>query len=434
MTISELVRSEWRRLALQAGFIMLAVVSSVAAVSWVLEKSLVKQALSLEAEAFFAAYRQDVSFPLPHTRNLVGYLDSPQRQSLPPAVLRNLKAGLHPQVSMPGKTQPVPVYIEERDGERLFLVFEGANIDRLVGIYGLVPLSLLLVILYTASWLAYRISWGAVSPILRIAQNVRESDPEGKQLAFPTGLSGEAKELALALQEYSKRIDAFVDRERQFTADVSHELRTPMTIIDGAAQFLLREKALSDKGRDRVRMVRRACRDVNELIDAFFLLAREQASSGDAPTVSVVEVVEREMVKLSTLIESKAISLDLQVVADFTVTTPPKALEIILGNLLRNAGKYTEQGCIEVHVLGDHVLLRDSGPGIDPALIPHLFERHVRGRGLQQAGEGIGLAIVKRLCDQFHWQISLNNRYTESHADHPAGVDVILRPSVPARQ
>ena len=54
--------------------------------------------------------------------------------------------------------------------------------------------------------------------------------------------------------------------------------------------------------------------------------------------------------------------------------------------------------------------MEDSGPGIDEELIPHIFERHVRGRGLQQAGEGIGLNIVKRLCDLYHWDIRIANR------------------------
>ena len=58
---------------------------------------------------------------------------------------------------------------------------------------------------------------------------------------------------------------------------------------------------------------------------------------------------------------------------------------------------------------GNQVLVSDTGIGIPDELLPKLFERHVRGRGLQQAGEGIGLAIVKRLCDQFDWDISIRN-------------------------
>jgi signal transduction histidine kinase len=56
--------------------------------------------------------------------------------------------------------------------------------------------------------------------------------------------------------------------------------------------------------------------------------------------------------------------------------------------------------------------VEDSGPGIDEELIPHIFDRHIRGRGVQRAGEGIGLNIVKRLCDIYQWHIDIKNLET----------------------
>jgi two-component system osmolarity sensor histidine kinase EnvZ len=63
---------------------------------------------------------------------------------------------------------------------------------------------------------------------------------------------------------------------------------------------------------------------------------------------------------------------------------------------------------VVVHENG--LTVEDNGPGIDEQLIPHIFDRHIRGRGVQKAGEGLGLNIVKRLCDMNHWQIALTNR------------------------
>ena len=233
-------------------------------------------------------------------------------------------------------------------------------------------------------------------------------------------LTGDTRELALALEEYAQRIDAFVERERQFTADVSHELRTPMTIIDAAAQFLAAEDNLSIKGAERVQMIRRASRDVNEMVSAFLLLAREQSPKEEI-SVDVANVVEAEMIKLHHLLENSNVRLMVDLDETLKVNTPRKVLEIIVGNLCRNACKYTEAGEIRVTVSARGITVADTGPGIPEDLLPHLFERHVRGRGNQKAGEGIGLAIVKRLCDQFHWQISIQNRDT-------GGVLVTLTP------
>jgi len=399
-----------KRWLLQTLFIIVAVLISIFTITWILEKSLVKQAMQLEADAFISQYREDKSFPLPRTRNLIGYLVTPNSSSTVPAEVKALLPGLYPKVKISGRDEPVPVYVRGFDDNRLYLIFEGANIDRLVGVFGLIPMSFLLILIYSSSWLAYKLSWRAVSPVLNIARNIRQADPENLTLDVSTqNLSGETKELAEALDDYAKRIDVFVERERQFTADVSHELRTPMTIIDGAAQFLSSESNISEKGLDRVQMIRRACRDVNDLSSAFFLLAREQKNLNKPTKTDVAEVIQEQVIRFDSLIDSSQVELIINIKNELIVNTHKTALDIIVGNILGNAIKYTEKGTIEVVVSDQQIIVSDTGIGIPEELLPTLFERHVRGRGLNQAGEGIGLAIVKRLCDQFHWDIRLKN-------------------------
>jgi signal transduction histidine kinase len=396
---------------LQAVFIVLAVLLSVYTVTLILEKSLVKQALELEADAFISAYKVDNDFPLPHTRNLIGYLSKPNAPANLTEDLLTLEPGLHPKTKVAGRDEPIPVYVRDFDQHRLYLLFEGANIDRLVGIFGLIPLSIFLIVIYTSSWIAYKLSWRAVSPILKIARDVRKTSPQDLSLKFSSSdLTGETKELVEALDEYAKRIDVFVERERQFTADVSHELRTPMTIIDGAAQFIEKDPEISSKSHERVKMIRRACQDVNELSSAFFLLARDQNEAQSQEAINVANVIENLVINQLTLIDESKLKINLDVQNKLAVSTNRKALEIIIANILGNAIKYTEAGQIDITVNDSQVIIADTGIGIPEEILPHLFERHVRGRGLQQAGEGIGLAIVKRLCEQFNWDISIKNR------------------------
>ena len=396
---------------LQSVFIVLAVLLSVFTVTLILEKSLVKQALELEAEAFINSYKVDKNFPLPRTRNLIGYLSKPNAPADLTEDLLMLKPGFYAKTKVAGRLQPIPVYVRDFDQYRLYLLFEGANIDRLVGVFGLVPLSIFLIIIYTSSWIAYKLSWRAMSPILKIARDVRRINPEDSSLNFTSSnLTGETKELAEALDEYAKRIDVFVDRERQFTADVSHELRTPMTIIDGAAQFIEQDTKISPKSHERIQMIRRACQDVNELTTAFFLLARDQNMVENQKPINVANVVENEVIKQLSLVDDSKVKINVDIQSRLEVTTNQKALEIIVANIFGNSVKYTDAGHIDITVTDSQVIIADTGIGIPEDLLPHLFERHVRGRGLQKAGEGIGLAIVKRLCDQFNWDISIQNR------------------------
>ena len=407
LDFKKIISKQW---LLQTLFIIFAVLVSIFTITWILEKSLVKQAMELEADAFISHYREDNSFPLPRTRNLIGYLKTVYSKSEIPVEILKLDPGLYPKVKIADRETLIPVYIREFDNKRLYLIFEGANIDRLVGVFGLIPMSILLILIYTSSWIAYKLTWRAASPVLNMARNLRKSGPESTTLKVSTeNLSGDTKELAEALDEYAKRIDVFVDRERQFTADVSHELRTPMTIIDGAAQFLEAEKDISKKGIERVKMIRRACRDVNDLSSAFFLLAREQQAKAVTSKTNVAEVIQEQVIKFDSLIDSSKVDLKIDVKNPLIVNTHKKALEIIIGNILGNAIKYTETGKIGITVTDNQVLVSDTGIGIPDELLPQLFERHVRGRGLSQAGEGIGLAIVKRLCDQFYWEISIKN-------------------------
>jgi len=404
----------------QTLFIIFAILISIFTITWILEKSLVKQALELEAEAFISQYKLDKSFPLPRTRNLIGYLSNVNSEMKLPDSIKELSPGLYPEIKMSGRENTVPVYVKDFDNKRLYLVFEGGNIDRLVGVFGLIPMSILLILIYTSSWIAYKLTWRAASPVLSLARNLRDSEPENLSLDVSTkNLSGDTKELAEALEEYAKRIDVFVERERQFTADISHELRTPMTIIDGAAQFLEAESSISKKGLDRVKMIRRACSDMNDFSSAFFLLAREQNPTSDNIQTNVTDIIEKQVIKFDALIDSSKINLDIDIKNNLVVDTHSKALEIIVGNILGNAIKYTENGSIVIAVKGSSVIVSDTGIGIPEEILPDLFKRHIRGRGLSQAGEGIGLAIVKRLCDQYHWDIKIKNK-TEG------GITVIL--------
>jgi len=415
--LSRIFTKQW---FLQTIFIVFAVLTSIFTITWILEKSLVKQALELEADAFISQYKADSTFPLPRTRNLIGYLSNSNPPPVLPDEIKNLAPGLYPKMEIEGRENTVPIYVRDFDNNRLYLIFEGGNIDRLVGVFGLIPMSILLILIYTSSWIAYKLTWRAASPVLSLARDLRDSEPDNLSLDVSAKkFSGDTKELAEALEEYAKRIDVFVERERQFTADISHELRTPMTIIDGAAQFLEAESSISSKGLDRVKMIRRACRDMNDFSSAFFLLAREQQANTEDVKTNVTEIIEKQVIKFDSLIDATNVEMVIDIQNDLIVDTHKKALEIIIGNILGNAIKYTEKGKIQISLKDNQVIVSDTGIGIPAELLPKLFERHIRGRGLNQAGEGIGLAIVKRLCDQFHWDIEIQNKQS-------GGIKVIL--------
>jgi len=93
---------------------------------------------------------------------------------------------------------------------------------------------------------------------------------------------------------------------------------------------------------------------------------------------------------------------------DVVVAAPEAAVAVAVGNLLGNACKYTQEGEVRVVVEADRVRIADTGPGLSDEDAARLFERGYRGSGVGgTSGGGIGLSIVRRLCDLYGWKVSI---------------------------
>ncbi|HSW32208.1 MAG TPA: hypothetical protein VLH36_01195, partial [Steroidobacteraceae bacterium] len=205
-----------RAFLLQAAFIGAAAVVGVFLASLLLEGVLIRQALREEAAHFWSQRERDSAFPLPGTLNLTGYLDA-----VPPK-LSSLPTGYHERVIDGVETV---VYVSDRDGQRLYLVFDRSGVGRLATVFGLLPLAMVLLVLYLTTWLAFRASRRAFSPVIALARQVRELDPAAPDPArldparLPRDADDEVRELADALARYAQRLNEFVERERNFTRD-----------------------------------------------------------------------------------------------------------------------------------------------------------------------------------------------------------------------
>lgn len=395
----------------QALFITLAVILSVFVVRIVLEEVLVRRALEQEAAFFAERLTQNASAPLPVTRNLLGYIDGGDPP--PPDVLVDLAEGLHFEVLIkevdPSLTHPVHVS-RLPDGRRLYLVFRAANVDRLVLYFGVIPLAAALLLIYLSSWLGFRLSERAISPVIFLARRVARLDPTAPGTPLSDDFQqGEVATLARALDRFTKRIRGLVDRERQFTADASHELRTPVTVIKGAGEMLAAEPQLSEKGRNWVAMIQRNAQSMSEMLDTLLTLAREKEAVTSAPTV-INDVVAECVEHCAPLLADKPVRVSIEAPYQLQVLAPRQPLTIVIGNLIRNAYRYTDSGDIKILVTGDRVEVEDTGPGIPEDDLQRAQQRGWRRSGDHNDGAGIGLALAQRFCERYGWQLKLENR------------------------
>jgi signal transduction histidine kinase len=257
-------------------------------------------------------------------------------------------------------------------------------------------------------WLSSRV----LRPVTDLARRLRDFRRVGKAEALaPHFADDEVGELAVALDEYAARLTSVVERDREFNSDVSHELRTPLAVIASTTELLQGSPDLTDKLRERLNRIERASRQATELIEALLLLSRAERrgpTRGEVTNVAKVaaDVIESQRPQMG----GKPIVVNLHTDDSVTVQAPASVLSVALTNLIGNAIKYTMEGQVDVVVKDGRVDIIDTGPGIKPEDAEKLFQRGIRGESATGGGAGLGLAIVRRLCELYGWDVSLRPR------------------------
>ena len=204
-----------------------------------------------------------------------------------------------------------------------------------------------------------------------------------------------------------------LDRARsRFFANVSHEFRTPLTLTIGPLDDVRTGLygALSPEVDEQLALAQRNAGRVLALINQILDVARLEAGRMQlrARCLDLGAFVAGVAQAFVPLADRKGISLDVQgLEAGAEVWADPEQLQKVFANLLSNALKYTPTGgAVRVTVRAEtdvvHTVVRDSGPGISEADLPHVFERFYRvdeSNARRQPGTGIGLALVKELVD-----------------------------------
>ncbi|MEU8465845.1 two-component system sensor histidine kinase CseC [Streptomyces sp. NPDC029003] len=215
------------------------------------------------------------------------------------------------------------------------------------------------------------------------AQRVAHGDPDVRVRDAVGGVvRDETDDLARAVDAMADALQQRLEAERRVTADIAHELRTPVTGLLTAAELLPPGRP-TELVRDRAQAMRALVEDVLEV--ARLDSASERAELQD---VALGEFVSR---RVSSLMPEASV----RVVADEIVSTDPRRLERILGNLLANAARYG-QPPIQVDIEGRVVRVRDHGPGFPEALLlegPSRFRTGSTDRA--GVGHGLGLTIAE---------------------------------------
>ncbi|QDE38267.1 HAMP domain-containing histidine kinase [Luteibacter pinisoli] len=375
------------------------------------EEQLINSALQDEVDSLNQKVRnnQPVSFEI-----LKGATFSDRTIYKAPLPWQNLDTGVHDifDVGADGKPRHYKVAVRRQGGIINFLEFDVSRDELgkrqlLTSVIAAVFLFALLS-LVLGVWLSSRV----LRPVTDLARRLRDFRRVGKAEALaPHFADDEVGELAVALDEYATRLTAVVERDREFNSDVSHELRTPLAVIASTTELLQGSPDLTDKLRERLKRIERASRQATELIEALLLLSRAERRGPTRGEVTDVAKVASDVIE-SQRPQMGGKPIDIELVSDgsVAVNAPASVLSVALTNLIGNAIKYTMEGKVTVRVLEGRIDVIDTGPGIKPEDAEKLFQRGIRGESATGGGAGLGLAIVRRLCDLYGWDVSLRPR------------------------
>src|SRR5690348_7694221 len=375
--------------------------------------AIARQELDRESLYYAQQLAHDPEAPLPDTWLLRGYLHTPGGPAnAVPARFAGLAPGYH-QVAQPDGTEGT-LLVSDTPRGRLFLLFNNDRPNSVVMLFGLIPVVLVVLIIYLATWLTYRASRKALSPVIELAKVVRRWDPDHPDPAslapdrLPAASDSDVEVLVAALYNFANRLDAFVERERNFTRDASHELRTPLTVMKVAVDVLADED-MSPFAQRSLARIRRSVREMEGLIETFLVLAREADSGLRDEDFLANDVVGAEIARYRELLAGKPVQLALVEHARFALHAPPRVFAVMIGNLIRNACLYTEQGSVTVEVGTNEVRVTDTGSGMSEDDLERAFQPFYRGSRTGRRGHGIGLAIVRRIADRYRWQVTLES-------------------------
>jgi signal transduction histidine kinase len=213
--------------------------------------------------------------------------------------------------------------------------------------------------------------------------------------------------LAASFNQMSADLAQAVEQRRQMTADIAHDLRTPLTVMAGYLEAL-RDGVLPPSA-ERFEVMHQEAQHLRRLVEDLRTLSLAEAGelALNREPVPPGLVLEQAAVAYGHLAGRQAIELRVDVAAGLPlVSVDLDRLAQVLGNLLANALRYTPAGgeiCLAAAQDGDDVLLtvQDTGTGISPGDLPHVFDRFYRSSQARSDGgeSGLGLAIARSLVE-----------------------------------
>lgn len=219
------------------------------------------------------------------------------------------------------------------------------------------------------------------------------------------------------INRMAKELSGIETLRADFIANVSHELKTPLAVIQNYGTLLSQPNLPEKQRQEYAKVITDASRRLTELISNILKLNKleNQQIYPEKQAFDLGEQLCACLLAFEDIWEAKAIEIDTDLAEDVWITSDKELLSLVWNNLLSNALKFTPSGgrvSVKLMVESHYAIVQvsDNGCGISPKVGAHIFEKFYQGDTSHAAqGNGLGLALVKRVMDIVEGDISVNS-------------------------
>jgi heavy metal sensor kinase len=314
-------------------------------------------------------------------------------------------------------------YLVRAPGGETWLIESGAPLDSvhavLRDVAAVMALTLLAAVAVAVGG-GYFVVGRALARVDHISRSAEEISFQNLSGRLPVAQSGdELERLSISLNRMIQRLDGAFQHSKRFVADASHELRTPLTVLRGELESLLARATLAPPVQERLGSLLEEVERLTKVVEGLLTLSRLDAgeAQGEWLNVDLAELTRSTADQMALLAEDKAIRIRCLTPGPVMVRGDRARLKQLIVNLLDNAVKYTPENSkvtLQVGVHSDQAILEitDSGAGISPEALPHVFERFFRAdqaRTREIGGAGLGLAIVQSISAAHNGRVTVES-------------------------
>lgn len=265
--------------------------------------------------------------------------------------------------------------------------------------------------------LTYFVAGRALRPLTKLSAKMAQMDENNWNCAMTEpDTHDEIGQVSESFRHLMERLQDSFQAQKHFAANAAHELKTPLAVMKSAIQvFHLEEKPSAEEYEETLQLCLETTEQLSQMVEELLVISNPKEEAKEE--ISLKKMTEEIFQKYAAQIQEKDLVVWQQIQQD-TWYTHPVLMRFLLENLLSNAVKYNQQGgsirlTAEIKENQLHLEVADTGIGISPEHLPHIFTCFYRAdpsRNKEIAGNGLGLSIVKTAVEKMQGEITVESQ------------------------